>query len=119
MIHLMLEKMGHKQPLTPVHCEHSTAVDIGNDTMNYQQSRSTEMRFFWMVDQGFLEAFGVQWQPGQKNLADYFTKHFAGQHHQIVRTWYLHGDSSPIYLPRAVASNALQGWVGRLLNGYS
>ena len=118
IICLMLEEMGHRQPPTPVHCDNSTAAGIANNTVKRQQSRSMEMRFFWVVEQVFLGAFDVQWQPGQKNLADYFTKHFVGRHHQAVRPW-LHEANAPRYLPRVAASSALRGCVGKLPNGYS
>ena len=98
IICLMLEEMGHKQPPTPVHCDNSTAAGIANDTVKHQQLRPMEMGSFWVVDQVFLELFDVQWQPGQENLADYFTKHVIKSHHQAVRPWYLHERNSPRYV---------------------
>ena len=34
-----LEEMGYPQPLTPIHCENSTAVGIANNTVKRQGSR--------------------------------------------------------------------------------
>eukprot|EP00804_Cyclotella_cryptica_P014272 CCRYP_018648-RA/>CCRYP_018648-RA protein AED:0.20 eAED:0.20 QI:0/-1/0/1/-1/0/1/0/66 len=62
-----------------------------------------EMRFFWVTDQVQQRYFDVRWQPGQENLADYFTKHFKSRHHVHVRPWYLHTSTSPTLLPRASA----------------
>jgi hypothetical protein len=68
--------------------------------------------FFWVTDQTkILKNFYVVWHPGAENLADYFTKHFCGKHHQHVRGWYLHTPASQQSLPRAAAPSALQGCV--------
>eukprot|EP00804_Cyclotella_cryptica_P025038 CCRYP_015952-RA/>CCRYP_015952-RA protein AED:0.62 eAED:0.62 QI:0/-1/0/1/-1/0/1/0/122 len=77
-----------------------------------------EMRFFWVIDQVKQRFFNVRWQPGQENLADYFTKHFEPRHHLNVRPWYLHTSTSPTLLPRANAPSSLRGCVGTLPNGY-
>eukprot|EP00804_Cyclotella_cryptica_P025479 CCRYP_011977-RD/>CCRYP_011977-RD protein AED:0.47 eAED:0.47 QI:0/-1/0/1/-1/0/1/0/66 len=53
-----------------------------------------EMRFFWVADQVNRRHLQVRWQPGQENLADYFTKHFEARHHIAVRPWYLHTKDS-------------------------
>ncbi len=55
---------------------------------------------------------------GQKNLADYFTKHFDAKHHQAVRQWYLYAPGTPRRLPRAATPSTLRGCVGTLPNGY-
>ena len=39
VLRLMLNKMGHKQPPTPVHCDNSTATGIANNTIKKQRSR--------------------------------------------------------------------------------
>ena len=110
--------MGHPQPPSPVHVDNSTAVGIANDSVKKQRSRSMEMRFFWVTDQVNQKIYLVKWHPGQENLADYFTKHFDGKHHQEVRPWYLHETNSPRLLPRAAAPSALRGCVGKLPHGY-
>ncbi len=43
---LALEKFGHPQPKTHVHCNHATAVGIANNTVKRQCSRSMEMGCF-------------------------------------------------------------------------
>ena len=42
---LTLKVMGHPQPLTPIHCNNSTAIGIMNNTIKHQQSRLMEIRF--------------------------------------------------------------------------
>ena len=118
VVRLILQELGHPQPPTHVHCDNKTATGIANDTVKKHRSRSMEMRFFWVTDQVKDGHFDVQWHPGQENLADYFTKHFDGKHHQEVRPWYLHTTNSPRYLPRAAAPSTLRGCVGTLPNGY-
>jgi hypothetical protein len=116
---LILEELGHPQPPTPIHCDNATATGIANDTVKKQRARSMEMRFFWVTDQVKQNFFHVRWQPGQENLADYFTKHFEPRHHLNVRPWYLHTNMSPTLLPRANAPSSLRGCVGTLPNGYT
>ena len=118
IIRLILAELGHPQPPTPIHCDNKTAAGIANNTVKKQRSRSMEMRFFYIADQVSRGLFDVQWHPGQENLADYFTKHFDGKHHQEVRPWYLHMPNSPRELPRAAAPSTLRGCVGNLPNGY-
>jgi hypothetical protein len=38
MLRLILTKLGHKQPPTPVHCDNQTATGIANDTVKKQRS---------------------------------------------------------------------------------
>jgi hypothetical protein len=79
-----LADMGHPQPKTPVHRNNATAVGIANNTVKRQQSRSMEMRFFWVGDKVAQDMFALQWHPGQENLADYQSKHHVGSHHIAV-----------------------------------
>eukprot|EP00804_Cyclotella_cryptica_P015897 CCRYP_006383-RA/>CCRYP_006383-RA protein AED:0.07 eAED:-0.04 QI:0/0/0/1/0/0/2/0/1375 len=118
ILRLILEELGHPQPPTPIHCDNATATGIANDTIKKQHARAMEMRFFWVTDQVQQQFFNVRWQPGQENLADYFTKHFEPRHHLNVRPWYLHTNTSPTLLPRAHAPSSLRGCVGTLPNGY-
>ena len=81
-IRLVLEEMGRSQPPTPI-----TAVEIANDSVKKQRSRSMEMRFFWITDHVRQNLFKVLWHPGAENFANYFTKHFPAAHHIQVRPW--------------------------------
>jgi hypothetical protein len=107
----MLADMGHLQPKTPVHCNNATAVGITNNTIKQQQSRSMEMRFFWVRDKVAQER--------QENLADYQSKHHMGSHHIAVQPWYLHTENSPRVLPRALRPSTLKGCVRTLQNGFT
>ena len=115
---MTLEELGHPQPQTPVHCDNATAVGIANNTVKRQRSRSMEMRYFWVCDKIAQDAYNVKWHPIQENLADYQSKHHTGAHHQAVRPWYLHEQSSPLILPQASRPSTLKGCVGTLQDGY-
>ena len=48
-----------------------------------------------LVAEGPQLQFDAVWDPGICNLADHFTKHHPGSHHQRVRPIYLHENNSP------------------------
>ena len=77
---LILYKLGHPQPATPVYCDNKKATGIVNNTVKKQRSRSIEMRFFLVADQVKNGSYNIHWHPGPKKLADYFTKHFKDRH---------------------------------------
>jgi hypothetical protein len=113
-----LADMGHLQPKLPVRCNNATAVGIANNTVKRQQSRSMEMRFFWVCGKVAQDMYALSWHPGQENLADYQSKHHIGSHRIAVRPWYLHTENSLRVLPWAVRPSTLKGCVGTLQNGY-
>jgi hypothetical protein len=90
MFCLALEELGHPQPNIQVHCDNATAIGIANNTVKRRHLRSMEMRYLCVCDKISQDAYDIKWHPGQKNLADYQSKHQSGVHHQAVRPWYLH-----------------------------
>ena len=66
MMHLTLEELGHKQEALTPHCDNTTAVGISNGTVKQQQSRSMEMRYFWVCDQVKRGIANVEYHPGQE-----------------------------------------------------
>ncbi len=118
MFRLMLNKMGHPQPKTPMHCDNATTVGIANNSIKLQRSHSMEVGFFWVGDKCAQGINDITWHPGVENLADYQSKHCLGSHHVNVRPWYLHMENSPRYLPRAQGQSTLKGCVGTLKRGY-
>jgi hypothetical protein len=109
IIQLTLAEMGHTQPQTPVHCNNATAVGIANNTIKRQQSRSVDMRFFWVGDTVAQEMYKLRWHPGQENLADYQSKHHVMSHHINIRPWFLHMENSSRFLLRAQKPSTLKG----------
>ncbi len=45
---LVLAKLEHPRPPTPIHIDNTTTVGIVNNPIKCQQSRSMEMRYFWL-----------------------------------------------------------------------
>jgi hypothetical protein len=54
------------------------------------------MRFYWVRDRIAQKQYRVYWEPGGKNLADYFTKHHSPAHHKEKRRQYVHNKLVPM-----------------------
>ena len=109
IIRLMLYELGHPQPPTTIHIDNTTAFGIVNSTIKRQRSRSMEMRYFWLLDQQAQKYFKFSYQPGQKNMGNYLTKHHTAAIHQHVRPYYLHLPNSPTTHHRATKLSAQRG----------
>ena len=107
IMRLTLQEMGHPQPATPIYCDNMTASGISNDTIKKQRSRSMAVRFFWVTDQVKSGVIDIQWNPSQENIADYTSKHYDSNPHQVVHPWYIQEDNSPCVRPRAAKPSAL------------
>jgi hypothetical protein len=109
-LRLILAKLGHPQLPTPIHIDNTTAVGIVNNTIKWQQTRSMEMRYFWILDGETQQYFKFYNQPGLENLADYPSKHHTANIHQHVRPYNAHMDNSPTLLsiPRAMKPSTCQ-----------
>ena len=84
-----LHDMGHPQPPTPLQTDNDTATGIANQSIKQKHSKTIDMRYHWIQDRIQQKQFDVYWQPGNKNLADYFSKHHAPFHHKAMRPTYL------------------------------
>ena len=80
-----LEELGHPQPPTPIQVDNTAAVGFANRTIKHKRSKSIDMRFHWIADRVKQGQFLVYWVPGDKNWADYVTKHHPASHHQTMR----------------------------------
>jgi hypothetical protein len=87
-----LAEMGWLQLATLIQTDNSTACGVANDNIKLQRSRAMDMRFYWVQDRCKQGHFNIFWKPGTTNLANYFTKHHAARHHQLMRPVYLHED---------------------------
>ena len=47
---LVLDKLGHTEPPTPIKGDNETVAGICNGTVKRQRSRSMEMQYFWVRD---------------------------------------------------------------------
>ena len=48
-----------------------------------------DMRWWWLRDKERNKEIIIYWQPGGKNMGDYYTKHHTGTHHRDVRPQYV------------------------------
>jgi hypothetical protein len=57
---ITLEELNHPQPATPIRTDNSTTDGIMNKTVKQKQSKSMDMRFYWLqdrVEQGQFRIF--------------------------------------------------------------
>lgn len=86
---LALEEMGWKQDATRVVLDNSTAYGFATNTIKQKRTRTMDIRYHWLRDREAQQQFVFEWQPGDKNLGDYFTKHHPPAHHIKVRPHYI------------------------------
>jgi hypothetical protein len=84
-----LHDLGYPQPATPIQTDNACAEGIVNETVKQKRSKAMDMRFYWLRCRVRQGQFTVHWKKGIDNLADYFTKHHPGTHHQSIRSTYL------------------------------
>ena len=87
--------MGWKKGPTTIFVENNTASGIHNSTIKRKRLQAMNRQYSWLIDQVNLNTYRIKWAPGIKNMADYFTKHFAAAHHCDVRPFYVQMQNSP------------------------
>ena len=74
-LRIVAAALGHPQPTSPtIHVDNTTAAGLANDTLKIARSKAIDMRFHWLRDrvrQGQIRAVHI---PGERQLADFFTK---------------------------------------------
>ena len=100
-----LEELGHKQPPTPLQVDNAAAVGFANGTTKPRRSKAIDMRFHWVADRVRQGQFVVYWAPGNKNWADYVTKHHPASHHLLMRPTFFESH----HWANLIFSQALQG----------
>jgi hypothetical protein len=78
-----------------------------------------EMRYFWLLDGDTQRYSKFYYQPGQKDLGGYPSKHHTANIHQHVRPYYVHMNKSPTLMPRAMKPNIRRGCAEILEDPYS
>ena len=74
-LRIIAAAFGHEQPgPTTLHVDNSTAVGLANDTLKIARSKAIDMRFHWLRDRVRQGAIRVVYIPGERQLADFFTK---------------------------------------------
>ena len=67
--------LGHPQPTsTTLHVDNTTSVGLANDTLKIARSKAIDMRFHWLRDRVRQDQIKVIYIPGERQLADFFTK---------------------------------------------
>jgi hypothetical protein len=113
---ITLEELDHPQPATPIRTDNSTADGIMNKTVKQKQSKSMDMRFYWLQDQVEQGQFRIFWAPGKVNLADYQSKVQPTSVHKAVRPIYLYVEGkSPtgVFPPEPWGDIHLDNWDGQ------
>ena len=106
---LTLAELGHPQPPTPIHIDNTTTIGIVNNTIKRQRSQTMEMQYFWLLDGKTQKYFKFYYQPAQKNLGNYPSKHHMADIHQHVCPYYVHNNSFPLLLPCALKPGIWRG----------
>jgi hypothetical protein len=88
-LHQILTEMGHQQPQTLIQTNNTMAEGAINNKTQQKCTKAMDMCFHWLRDQEAQGQFKIYWQPGQINLADYFTKHHPPAHLVNVRGKFL------------------------------
>ena len=84
-----LEELGHPQGPTPLQFDNQSAKQILNEEVSQKRSKAMDMRYYWLRDRAKQQQFHIHWKSGDKNLADYYTKHHSPSHHRKMRSVYL------------------------------
>jgi hypothetical protein len=84
--------LNHQQPATPIRTGNSTADGIMNKTVEQKQSKSMDMRFYWLQDRVEQGRFRIFWTPGKINLADYQSKVQPASVHRAVQPIYMYAE---------------------------
>jgi hypothetical protein len=88
-IRIILQELGHQQPATPLQTDNDMADAVVNGKIQPKPTKAMDMCFHWLQDCECQCQFRMNWQPGNQNLTDYWTKHHAAKHHQHVRQDFL------------------------------
>ena len=80
---------------TPIATDKFTAVGVANDKIKHRLFKAMDMRFYCCQDQFSPKRFCVYWKSGIVNLGDYYSKHHAAKHYQMVQPIYLNNNNSP------------------------
>jgi hypothetical protein len=89
VIRIILEELGHKQPLTPLQTDNAMADAVINGKVQPKHTKAMDMRFYWLRDCECQQQFRIYWRPGKLKYVDYWTKHHPESHHRNMRKTFL------------------------------
>ncbi len=88
-IRIILEKLGHTQPPTPLQIDNAMADGVISGKVQPKRTKAMDMRFHWLWDWECQGQFHIYWWPGKLNYANYWTKHHPETHHCNMRKEFL------------------------------
>ena len=74
-------EMGWPQLPTPMPVDNTTAVGVVTNNIMPKQTKSMDMRLWWLRCRTNQKQFRPHWASGKGNYADYTSKHHSAQHH--------------------------------------
>jgi len=80
-----LIEMRWPQNPTPIQVDNTTAVGVVTNNIIPKQTKSMDMRLWWLRCCTNQKQFRPYWAAGKGNLADYNSKHHSSQHHLSQR----------------------------------
>jgi hypothetical protein len=80
-----LIETGWLQPCMPIQTDNSTAIVITNLIIILQNTKSMDLRLWWLCCQESQQQFRYYWDKGNQNWADYHTKHNPPIYHKANR----------------------------------
>ena len=80
-----LNEMGWQQKPTPIQVDNANAVGVVQNNIMPKQTKTMDMRLWWLRCRKNQKQFHPFWAAGKTNLADYTSKHHSGQHHLSQR----------------------------------
>jgi hypothetical protein len=103
VLRLILAKLGHPQPPTPIHIDNTTTVGIINNRIKRLRSRAIEMRYCWLLLDGKnAMILNILLPTRAQKHSKYPFKHHTANIHQHIRPYYSNQQDSS-----NVASNFL------------
>ena len=69
-IRIIIEKMGHKQPPTPMKTNNAMADAVINGKVQPKRTKAMDMQFQLIRDRECQQQFRIYWQPGKLNYAN-------------------------------------------------
>ncbi len=88
-IRIILEKLGHAQPPTPLQTDNAMADGVINGKVQPKRTKAMDMRFHWLRNWECQWWFHIYWRPRKLNCANYWTKHHPETHHHNMQKEFL------------------------------
>ena len=88
-LHYTLAKLGHPQPPTLIQTGNLTAYGVVMNKIIQWATKAMDMHFHWLCDPKQQQQFRFNWQLGNTNSANYWTRHHTAAHHKLMHQVFL------------------------------